>query len=309
MSRLQAYGMAALGAAVAGLAGIASAIGVFARGDGAYQTVTSVRGVTYEMATSGVYAFNARQVVAEGVGWDAFTLFAAVPAMFFASFFVARVSFRGRLAAIGMFGYFFYQYLEYAVTWAFGPLFPLFIGIYAGSLAGIVGLGTSLARDGLTDRFERFPRRSFALLNVSMALLLTVMWMGRIATALGGDLVGAAFYGETTMVVQALDLGLVIPTALFAAYLVMRRSQAGYALAAAFAVTFIAMSAAIVAMLLSAGVVNGEFALPPIATFGAFIALSALVALRIYGGVQLTGVETGLSQARPLQAAAGPAHG
>ena len=70
-------GMVALGAAVAGLA---SGLGVFARGDGSFQIVTSVRGVTYEMATNGVYAFNSRQLVAEGIGWDVFTLFVAVPA-------------------------------------------------------------------------------------------------------------------------------------------------------------------------------------------------------------------------------------
>ena len=50
---------AALGAAVAVLAAAAAALGVFARGDGTYVTVASVRGVIYEMATSGVYAYNA----------------------------------------------------------------------------------------------------------------------------------------------------------------------------------------------------------------------------------------------------------
>ena len=47
--------------------------------------------------------------------------------------------------AAGLFGYFVYQYLEYSVTWAFGPLFPLFIAIYAASLAGIVWLGVRAA--------------------------------------------------------------------------------------------------------------------------------------------------------------------
>ena len=46
------------------------------------------------------------------------------------------------------------MYLEYAVTWAFGPLFALFIAIYAASLVGMVGIGADLASDGLAHRFD-----------------------------------------------------------------------------------------------------------------------------------------------------------
>ena len=145
--------LATFGTFVAALAGVTSALGVFARGDGTYATVTSVRGVTYEMATNGVYAFNARQFVGEGVGWDIFTLFVAVPATIVAMYFVARGSFAARLFAIGAFGYFFYQYLEYAMTWAFGPLFVAFVALYAAALAGIVWFAVSIHRSGIENRF------------------------------------------------------------------------------------------------------------------------------------------------------------
>ena len=51
--------MAALTGAVALTAGIAASAGVFLRGSGATEVVTSTRGETYEMATDGVYAYNA----------------------------------------------------------------------------------------------------------------------------------------------------------------------------------------------------------------------------------------------------------
>jgi len=128
--------MAAFAVIVGLMAALAAAVGVFARGDGSYEIVTSVRGVTYAMATTGVYAYNAQRVVLEGVGWDVFTLLVAVPTMLAAAGFVAGGSFRGRLLALGLFGYFFYQYLEYAMTWAFGPLFPMFILIFGASVVG-----------------------------------------------------------------------------------------------------------------------------------------------------------------------------
>jgi hypothetical protein len=283
MKQTSYRGMAALCGGVALLAGAAAAMGVFARGDGSFETVTSVRGVTYEMATTGVYAFNAERVVAEGVGWDVFTLLLAVPAMLLVLPLVARGSFRGRLFALGLLAYFFYQYLEYSLAWAFGPLFPLFVLIYGGSLAGLVWLGVSVGRSGVDARFgERFPGRGFALLNVSLAALLSLMWFGRIAQGLSGDLLAAGLRGETTMVVQALDLGLVVPAALFVSVLGWRRGAWGRTLAAVYIVAATAMAAAILGMLISAGLVEGTFEVPPIAMFAVFVSLAALVGGLIY---------------------------
>ena len=276
-------GVAALLGAIAILTALAAGLGVFARGDGTYETVTSVRGVTYPMATTGVYAYNAQRLVAEGIGWDVVTLVLAVPALLATLPFVARGSFRGRLVAAGLLGYLLYQYLEYAVTWAFGPLFPLFIVTYAASLAGIVWLGVGIARDGVAGRFgDRFPRRAYTLLTGALAVLLTLLWAQRIATGLGGDLEAASLWGETTMVVQALDLGLVVPTALFIAVLAWRRSAIGYVLAAIWIVFSIAMASAIAGMLVAAGLVEGTFEVPPMVIFGAYLFASLVLAWAIY---------------------------
>jgi hypothetical protein len=273
-------------AAIALLAAVTAGLGVFARGDGAYQTVTSVRGVTYEVATSGVYAWNAQRIVAEGVGWDVFTLFVVGPALAVTAIAVARGSFRGRLVALGLLGYVFYQYLEYAMTWALGPLFPAFIVLFGSSLIGIVWLAAAVARDGVAGRFQsHVPVRAFSVVSVTMAVLLALMWTRRIATALGGDLEAAGLRGETTLVVQALDLGLVVPAALLISWQAWRRTAAGLALAAVYVVTSIAMSSAIVAMLVSAAVVEGTLEIAPVAIFSAYVVASAAIAIRVYRGV------------------------
>jgi hypothetical protein len=305
MSRDSRVGTAALCAGVALLAGIASALGVFARGDGTFETVINERGVPYELATTGVYAYNAQRVVAEGIGWDIFTLVVAVPAMLVAAVLVARGSFRGHLFALGLFGYFFYQYLEYAVTWAFGPLFLLFIVIYTASLAGIVWIGVSVARAGVAGRFsERFPRRSWAVLTVAMATMLTLLWMQRIAIALGGDLVAGGLTSETTMTVQALDLGLVVPTSAFIAVVAWRHSAAGYVLAAAYSVTFVAMALAIVGMLLSAWATEGILEVVPVAIFGVAALAAMALGARMYRSVVSPGDQTPRAGVQAAPAAA-----
>jgi hypothetical protein len=277
MSPTSRLALAATCVGVAAMAAVAAILGIFARGSGEFETVTSAIGETYDMATTGVYANNAQRVVTEGVGWDVVTLVLAVPALLVAAWFVRKGSFRGQLFATGLLGYFFYAYLEYSVTWAFGPLFLLFVAIHAASFLGILGMIWSLATSGAGERLaETFPRRGWAVLNLAMSGLLTLSWLARIRLALNDE--PGILLGETTLTVQALDLGLMVPLSVLTAVLVLRRVEVGYLLAAAFGVTYMTMTVAITAMLLSAWAVEGTLEVPPVAIFG-LAALSSLVLL------------------------------
>jgi len=273
--------LAATCVGVAAMAAVAAILGIFARGTGEFETVTSAIGETYEMATTGVYANNAQRVVAEGIGWDVVTLVLAVPALLVAAWFVRKGSFRGRLFATGLLGYFFYAYLEYSVTWAFGPLFLLFVAIYAASFLGILGMIWSLATTAGVDRLaEPFPRLGWALLNLAMSGLLTMSWLARIRLALNDE--ADILLGETTLTVQALDLGLMVPLSVLTAVLVLRRAEVGYLLAAAFGVTYMTMTMAITAMLLSAWATEGTLEVPPVAIFGVAAVSSLVLLVRTY---------------------------
>ena len=289
--------MAALCLVVALLAGIAAGIGVFMRGDGTTASAVSIRGEGFDYVTTGIYAYNPERLVAEGVGWDVFTLFIAVPALLAAVPFVAKGSFRGRLLASGLLAYLFYQYLMYAMAWAFGPLLPLFILLYALALGGALWTASSIGLDGLERRFSgRFPRRGMAALSAVLALVLVGMWSQLIATGLRGDLSGANLLGQTTLVVQALDLGLVVPAALFTAVALWRRRAIGYLLGTVFVVKAVAMACAICAMLVSAWVVEGSPDVGGFAIFGTAAVLAAWLGVRMY------------RSALPVLTSAGAAH-
>jgi hypothetical protein len=267
---------------IALLTGLASGAGLFLRGDGSFEPVTSVRGEAYQMAVTGVYAYNAVRVVAEGIGWDTFTLVFAVPALLAALPALARGSLRGRLFALGILGYLLYQYLMYAVTWAFGPLFLLFVAIYALSLAAIVWIVSTVPLSELAERFsEGFPRRSMAALSFLLATLLLFMWLARIVSALGGEIQGM-LYGQTTFVVQALDLGLIVPLVLFTGVTAWRGSPVGYLLCATVVVKAFAMAAAIAAMLLSAWAYEGTLEVVPLIIFATIAAVTVWLGTRMY---------------------------
>jgi hypothetical protein len=278
--------MAAICMAVALLAGAASAAGVFLRGRGATGTATSLRGETFRYATDGIYAWNAKRLVEEGVGWDRLSLFLMAPALAVLSVLVARGSLRGRLLGIGILAYFFYQYFEYALGWAFGPLFLLFIAIFALSASGIAWIASSVELRSLPERFSsRFPRKGIATLcfAVSFALVF-VMWLPLVIRTMGGAVEGALL-GQTTLVVQAFDLGIVAPLATFVGIAVLRRRPIGYLLASAFAVKAFAMAAAIVAMLLSAWGYEGRVEVLPLTLFAATAILSAVLLFNIQASI------------------------
>ncbi len=280
-------GIATLCLVIALAVAVVAAIGVFGRGGMETETVTSVRGETYEMITDGIYAFNSERMVAEGVGWDIFTLFLAVPALLAVVPAVWRGSLRGRLIAIGLLAYFFYQYLMYAMAWAVGPLFVPWIGIYAASMAGIVWTVSTIDVAGLPGAFtERFPARGMAVFSCVMGILLIGMWAQRINIVLSGNLNDSMLYGQTTLVVQALDLGLVVPLALFTAVTAWLRRPTGYLLASVLVVKAIAMSGAITAMLVGAWIVEGNPDVVGLAIFVTAALGSLLLAGRMSASVR-----------------------
>jgi hypothetical protein len=279
--------LALLCAAIATSSGIAAAIGILFRGDGIFQAVTSVRGEAYDVVTSGVYAWNAQRVVAEGIGWDFVTLLVAVPALLVVLPALARGSLRARLFAMGLLAYFFYQYLMYALTWAFGPLFLPFVAIYGASLVALAWLAATIRRDDLDQlSMPAFPRRRMAALCVVMAALLCAMWLQRIAVAHSGDLSGAMLLGQTTLVVQALDLGLVVPLAIYTGVTTWRRKPIGYLLSSIFGVKMTAMTIAICAMLMSAWAVEGSPDIGALVLFAAASVASVLLCVAMYGSVR-----------------------
>ena len=228
-----------------------------------------------------MYANNALAIVAEGVGWDVFTLFVGVPALVVSAVLAARGSFRGVLVTSGVLGYFGYLHLEYAVTWAFGPLFPLFVAILAATVVGLVGERHAACRWRRHRALQlRLPTPAVGRREPDDERPARRP-VGRPHRRRPGD-IAATLHGETTMTVQALDLGLLVPISVVIAVATLRRHPAGLAAGAAFAVTFVLLTAAIATMIVSSWIVTVEPAVAPIVTFGLAAVVGAFVTARIF---------------------------
>jgi hypothetical protein len=270
---------------IVALVTVASGAGVALRGDLATQPFVTARGDLVEILTAGVYRFNGKALATEGIGWDVVTLTLVVPLLLLLLPRFARGSLRARLAVVGILAYFLYQYAEYAMALAYGPLFPLHVAIFSASLTGIALVAASIDTGALPSRVNRqFPHRGVIAFGLFMALLLAGMWLPLVArTATAASVPELA--GGTTLVVQAFDLGFLVPLGLFTAWTVHRRLAVGYLLAAVVAVKGIAMGAAIAAMLLFEGWATGSFEAPVIALFTGIAVVAAILATRVLGGI------------------------
>lgn len=277
---------ALLALAVALLGAIGAACGVFLRGDLATIRFTTIRSEVVDVVADGLYRFNGIAVAAEGVGWDAVTLLFVVPALLLMLPGVWHGALRPRLVAAGLLVYFVYQGIEYAMFLAFGPLFPVYVGTFAVAGSALAVLASTFDLGALAGAVDvgRFPRRAVAGLGVFMAVLLAAMWLPMVLLNLTATTVDA-LDGATTLVVQALDLGFLVPLGLFTAVLVWQRAAAGYLLASVIVVKAVAMASAIVAMLLVEAAETGELMVPPILIFAVTAVASAAIGWRAFRAV------------------------
>jgi hypothetical protein len=276
MSRL----VAVLGGLAAVLAGFASAAGVLLRGNLETTEFTTVRGEVVPMVTDGIYRFNAEGIVAEGIGWDLVTLLVVVPATLLTVALLWRGSFRAILVAAGLLAYLCYQSAQYAVYWALGPLFPVYIATLALSVSALGLLLYGLDVQALRARVDRpFPRRSVVAYSVAVVLILAGLWLPVVVGTWGVAVVDQ-LQGASTLVVPVFDLGLLVPLAIFTGLAVWRMLPLGYLLASMVLVKGASMALAIASMLMVEANITGELALPPLLVFSVLALVSLVLGAR-----------------------------
>ena len=285
MDRTMGRAVVLLGGIAAVLAGLASAAGVFLRGDLTTEEFVTVRGEVVQVVTDGIYRYNSEGIVAEGVGWDIVTLFVVVPAALVAFYLLWRGSLRAALVSAGLLAYFTYQSVEYAVFWAYGPLYPLYVAVLALSVSALALLIYGLDFEALAASVnERFPRRAITGYAVAIVVILLGLWLPVIGGTLGGG-VTDELEGASTLVVPAFDLGLLVPLAVFTAIAVWKRAPVGDVLGMLVLVKGASMALAIAAMLVVEWQVTGELLAPPLVIFALMALASVLIGARALQGI------------------------
>ena len=226
---------------VAALAGIWPA-------EGQPYTLTNFRGEQVTINARGLYYWDTLSSAAQLQANDLVTLLLGLPLLAISFWLTWRGSLRGRLLLTGTLGFILYTYTTMCFGAAYNPLFLVYVALFSLSLYAFILSMMSFDLKALPERFStKLPRVWIAGLLFFAAAFLAFAWLGRIAATFSPGAV-PALENATSMFIQAMDLGLIVPLCVLAGILLLRRNPWGYLLASVGMLKFLTMGTAVSVM-------------------------------------------------------------
>lgn len=226
-------------------------MGLFYQADGESYEYTNHRGETVTINGRGLYFYDTVSTAAQEQGIDVVTLLVGLPLLIISTWFAFRGSLRGQLLLTGTLGFFLYTYLSMSMLTSYNALFLAYVALFSLSLFAFVMCLMSFNLSNLPQQFsERLPHRWIAGILFVIAGFLTIAWLGKIITPYLQNQV-PILENATTLVIQTLDLGMIVPLAIVSGILLLWRNAIGYLLASVFVLKAITLGLAVSAMVIN----------------------------------------------------------
>ncbi len=214
-------------------------------GEGSPYSLTNFRGEAVTINARGLYYWDTVSAAAQMQANDAVMLLVGVPLLFISLRRMLADSLRGRLVLAGTLGFVLYTYITMCFGAAYNRFFLVYAALFGLSLFAFVLnlLAVDLAH--LPEHFSpQLPRRGIAGLLFGVGGFLLLAWLGRIAATWTSDQ-PPALENVTSLFIQALDLGLIVPLCFVAALLLLRGSAWGYLLSSIALFKFLTLGLAV----------------------------------------------------------------
>jgi hypothetical protein len=263
------------------LALFAVSMGLFYQRPGEPYAYTNHRGQRVMINGRGLYYYDTVSMAAQQQGNDLVTLVVGVPLLGISTWLAFRGSLRGRLLLTGTLGFFLYTYMSMAMLTSYNALFLAYVALFSLSLHAFILSMLSFDLADLPRHFSTsLPRGWIAGLLLFVGGFLLLAWLGRIA---GPLLQGQTpeLENTTTLVIQAMDLGLIVPLAVLSGVLLLRRSPWGYLLASVALLKGVTLGLAITAMSVNMALRGVGESWAIVVPFLTIAALSVLMAVRL----------------------------
>ena len=259
------------------LAILAAGAGVFWQGTGEPYPFETLRGETVIIRGHGLYRFDTVNSSSQEIGNDIVTLLIGVPLLLTGIVLSRKGSLRGQLLLTGALGFFLYTYASMSFLTAFNPFFLIYVALFSLSLFGFILSMKNLDVDEVARHIQDgFPRRTIAIYFIIVAVFLTLAWLGLVVSPSLTWAPPAGLESAITMVIQALDLGVIVPTSLLTASLLIKKQAWGYALSSVILLKILTMGAALISMII-VQLLAGVAVDPVVSTVFVIISLSGIV--------------------------------
>ena len=214
-------------------------------GDGEPYSLTNFRGEEITINARGLYYWDTVSSAVQMQANDLVMLVLGLPLLAVSFWLTLRGSLRGRLLLTGTLGFILYTYITMCFGAAYNQLFLVYVALFSlGLFAFILSMMSFDLKTLLAHFSEKLPRTWIAGLLFFAAAFLTLAWLGRIAPTIFGNQI-PMLENVTSMFIQVMDLGVIVPLCVLAGILLLRRDPWGYLLASVGLLKFLTMGIAV----------------------------------------------------------------
>ncbi|MEW6406568.1 MAG: hypothetical protein AB1649_32705 [Chloroflexota bacterium] len=228
---------------------IVAGLGVFWQGEGQESEFLTLRGETVTIQGHGLYQYETVSIAAQAIAQDVVTLLIGIPLLVISMILFKKGSLQGKLLLSGTLAYFLYTYASFAFGAAYNILFLVYVSLFSLSLFAFIFVLMEIDVPTLPKHFSSgLPRRTIAIFLFIVGGFLLLAWLGRIVPALLANQPPLGLESYTTLIIQALDLGLVMPIAFLSGILLWKKSAWGYLLSSIVLIKGVTLALAVSAM-------------------------------------------------------------
>jgi hypothetical protein len=235
---------------IAVLSIFAAAYAIFSNeGQGEYE-YKSIFGEIVSVYGKGLYQHDSVSMAAQAIAQDYVTLFLGVPLLLLSFYFFRKGLFKGNLLLTGTLGYFLYTYASYSFLSMYNPMFLVYVALMSSSFFAFTLMMMSFDVNRLHLYFsEKLPEKFLGGFLLFVSFVFGMMWTGKLGFPLINNAPPEDLQHYTTYVIQALDLGFVVPVGFLAGILLIMRKSFGYLLAPVIIIKEITLLTAMTAMI------------------------------------------------------------
>jgi hypothetical protein len=253
------------------------------QGPGEYE-YKSIYGESVSIYGKGLYEHDSVSMAAQAIAQDYVTLFLGVPVLLLSFYLYRKGLLKGSLLLTGTLGYFLYTYASYSFLSMYNQLFLIYVALMSASFFAFTLMMMSFEIENLPMFFsEKMPVKFIGGFLLFVSFVFGMMWTGKIGFPLMNNTPPPEdLQHYTTFVIQALDLGFVVPVGLLAGILLMIRKPFGYLLAPVIIIKEITLLTAMTAMVflqIKAGVEIGSLLVGSIILFNLLVIFCMILVL------------------------------
>lgn len=212
------------------LASISSLLGIFSNdGMGEFEH-TSIRGEKINIYGVGLYKHMSSDVAIQGIAHDYVTLFIAIPLLLSSLYFFLNNSTKARILLLGVTLYFFVTFLFYSTMGMYNELFLAYLGILCFSFFTLIFVLFNKPIESLANSLKSIKLiRAGGYFLIINSIMVSSLWLSIIIPPLiNGTIYPKELQHYTTLIVQGLDLGLLLPLGIVSGYLAIKKNKYGY---------------------------------------------------------------------------------